>query len=56
MICIELGAGILEEFILDKRADFRREKVIGTTNHIPRQVRVTSPAASVEGFAVGSRE
>lgn len=28
LVCIELGARILEEMILDKRADFGREKVI----------------------------
>lgn len=50
---IELGARILEEFILDKRAEFGREKVIGTSNDVPRQIRVTSPAASTEGFAAG---
>src|ERR1043166_6538144 len=41
VICIELGAGIFEESILDKRADLRREKIIGTSNHIPCQIRVT---------------
>src|ERR1043166_7606462 len=56
LVCIELGARILEEFILDKRADFGREKVIATSNHIPCQVRVTSSATSVEGFAVGPCE
>ena len=56
LACIPLSARILEEFILDKRADFGREKVIGTSNYIPRQVRVTCPAASAEGFAVGSCE
>src|SRR5262249_35162340 len=56
LVCIPLGARILEELILDKRADFGREKVIGTSNYIPRQVRVTSPAASAEGFAVGPCE
>ena len=45
---VDLGALIIEVFILNKRAEVGREKVIGTGNHIERQIRVISPTASVD--------
>src|SRR5439155_23614328 len=50
---IDLGARIIEEFILDKGADIGREKVIGTGNHIERQICVTLSAASVNWDSAG---
>src|SRR5262245_22826711 len=44
---IDLGARVIEIFILDKGTKVGREKVIGTCNHIPRQVGVTCASASV---------
>ena len=45
---IDLGALIIEVFILNKRAELGRKKVIGTGKRIERQVCVTSPTASVD--------
>src|SRR4029077_11396635 len=45
---IDLGALIIEVFILNKRAPVGIEKVIGTGNHIERQVCVTCSPASVD--------
>jgi len=45
---INLGALIIEVFILNKRAEVGRKKVIGTGKRIKRQVCVTSPATSVD--------
>ena len=48
LVGIDLGALIIEVFILDKRAPLGIEKVIDTGNHIERQVRVTCSATSVD--------
>ena len=45
---IDLGALIIEIFILDECAPLGIEKVIGTGNHIERQVCVICSAASVD--------
>jgi hypothetical protein len=45
---VDLGALIIEVFILNKRAELGRKKVIGTGKRIERQVCVTSPTASVD--------
>jgi hypothetical protein len=41
LVGIDLGALIIKVFILDERAPLGIEKVIGTGNHIERQVRMT---------------
>jgi hypothetical protein len=56
LACIDLAARILEESILDKRAELGIKKVIEPGKRIEREVRVISPAASVECFAVGPCE
>src|SRR5215472_3256126 len=56
LACIDLGARVLEESILDKRAELGIKKVIEPGKRIEREVRVISPAASVECFAVGPCE
>ena len=45
---IDLGALIIEVFILDECAPLGIEKVIGTGNHVERQVCVICPAPSVD--------
>jgi len=45
---IDLGARIIEEFILDKGATVGREKVICAGNHVERQVCVICSATSVD--------
>jgi hypothetical protein len=45
---VDLGTRIIEEFILNKRAEVGRKKVIRTGNHIERQVRVISPTTIVD--------
>ena len=45
---VDLGALIIEVFILNKRAELGRKKVIGTGKRIERQVCVISPTASVD--------
>jgi hypothetical protein len=45
---IDLGALIIEVFILNKRAPLGREKIIGTGKRIERQVCVICSATSVD--------
>src|SRR4029077_13732428 len=53
LVGIDLGALIIEVFILNKRAPLGIEKVIGTGKRIERQVCVISPPASVDWDTTG---
>jgi hypothetical protein len=48
LVGIELGARVIEVVVFDKRAHVRIEKVICAGDHLPRQVRMTFPPASVD--------
>ena len=55
LVGINLGAGVIEIFILDKGTKVGIEEVIGPGNNIPCQVCVTSPPASVDWGSAGHR-
>src|SRR4030095_8448651 len=50
---IDLGAGIIKGMVFDKRTELRRPIVVRAGNNLPRQVRVTSPSASVDRDSTG---
>src|SRR5262249_10076955 len=47
LVGIDLGARVIEVVVFDKRGPLLIEKVIRAGNHVPRQVRMTLPPASV---------
>jgi hypothetical protein len=51
LIGIDLGARIIEELIFKKRAELRIPIVICACDHLPPEVRVTSPSAGVKAAA-----
>src|SRR6516165_4395345 len=47
LVCVDLGAGVIEIVVFDKRGPLLIEKVIRASDHVPRQVRMTLPPASI---------
>src|SRR6476620_8802236 len=50
---IDLGALVLEELVFNKRAQLGGPIIICAGNNLPREVRVISPPASVDGDSAG---
>src|SRR6478609_3892675 len=50
---IDLGALVLEELVFNKRAELGVPIIICAGNNLPREVRVISPPASVDGDSAG---
>src|SRR6476646_12158218 len=50
---IDLGALVLEELVFNKRAELGGPIIICAGNNLPREVRVISPPASVDGDSAG---
>ena len=55
LVGVDLGARIIEVVVFDKGAEVGVKEVVCTCDHLPRQVRVTCSAASVNWDTTGYR-
>src|SRR5215469_5733339 len=53
LVGVDLGARVIQKLIFDERAELWSPIVIRASDDLPRQIRVTSPPASVDRDSTG---